>query len=216
MKATQKKIVEAAIELFNQHGVATVRVQDIAKTAGISPGNLTYHFKTKKDLTAALCLYMKEALAQLTYSHQILMKPTDWIELTKAYLNFQIQFRFFYRDTLEIIRLYPATRDFYKKQIQKIINFNKNALFLAVGRGYIISETFEGQYETLAKNVWAVLNSWLTQREILGQNTINIQDGIRALLDLHYPYFSEKGKAFYYTMLKELPTLVKKEFNLES
>ena len=50
MKKTQLKIVKTAIKLFNKGGVSNVRVQDIAVAAGISPGNLTYHYKTKKDL----------------------------------------------------------------------------------------------------------------------------------------------------------------------
>jgi len=50
MKKTQHKIIKTAIQLFNKNGVANVRVQDIAVTASISPGNLTYHYKTKKDL----------------------------------------------------------------------------------------------------------------------------------------------------------------------
>ena len=48
MSSTRIKIVESSILLFNKKGLANVRLQDIAEYNNISPGNLTYHFKTKK------------------------------------------------------------------------------------------------------------------------------------------------------------------------
>ncbi|MBT5233445.1 MAG: TetR/AcrR family transcriptional regulator, partial [Flavobacteriaceae bacterium] len=50
VSSTRIKIVESSILLFNKKGLANVRLQDIAEYNNISPGNLTYHFKTKKDL----------------------------------------------------------------------------------------------------------------------------------------------------------------------
>ena len=59
MKKTQKKIVNTAIDLFNKRGVGNVRLQDIAEQAEISQGNISYHYKTKKDLMEAVLSYMK-------------------------------------------------------------------------------------------------------------------------------------------------------------
>ena len=41
---TKQKIVHASIKLFNENGVANVRLQQIADEIGISVGNLAYHF----------------------------------------------------------------------------------------------------------------------------------------------------------------------------
>jgi len=40
MKKTQEKILKNAIQLFNTKGVSNVRLQDIAKKAGISAEKL--------------------------------------------------------------------------------------------------------------------------------------------------------------------------------
>ena len=56
MKKTPKKILENARALFNTKGVSNVRLQDIAKKSGISPGNLSYHYSTKKDLMSAVLM----------------------------------------------------------------------------------------------------------------------------------------------------------------
>ncbi|MCB0675673.1 MAG: TetR/AcrR family transcriptional regulator [Saprospiraceae bacterium] len=47
---TRERIVEVAIRLFNAEGINAVGVREIARTLGISPGNLSYHFPRKEDL----------------------------------------------------------------------------------------------------------------------------------------------------------------------
>lgn len=205
MKQIKEKILLTAIELFNSNGVGNVRVKDIAEAAEISPGNLTYHFKTKKELMSAVYKYMVQSLEKMTLGESIFLESIDVIELTKTYLNFQVRYRFFYRDTLEIMRLYPEIKDAYRRQVKQIINFNQNIIFLLVGKGQLIPEPHEGHYLSLAKNIWAVQNSWLSEREILGSDSVDIYDGIQAGMDLTFPYLTEKGKEFYFKVKKDLP-----------
>ena len=194
-----------AIELFNSHGVGNVRVKDIAETANISPGNLTYHYKTKKELMVAVYEYMIKSLEKMTIGDAIFLEALDVIEIAKTYLNFQVRYRFFYRDTLEIMRLYPEIQEAYRKQVKQIINFNQNIIFLLVGKGQLIPEPHEGHYLSLARNIWAIQNSWLSEREIMGADSVDIYDGIQAGMDLTFPYLTEKGKEFW--LLQLLPML---------
>ena len=48
--STADRIVETGRKLFNSKGYATTSLAEIAAALGISPGNLNYHFPTKKDL----------------------------------------------------------------------------------------------------------------------------------------------------------------------
>ena len=52
--ATHEAILTAAIDLFNKSGTAAISTNHIAAAAGISPGNLYYHFKNKEDLFLAM------------------------------------------------------------------------------------------------------------------------------------------------------------------
>ena len=45
---TRDRILEAALRLFNDEGLPAVSTHRIAAELGISPGNLHYHFKTKR------------------------------------------------------------------------------------------------------------------------------------------------------------------------
>src|SRR6266508_3429335 len=51
---TRKRIMDAARRLFNDGGTAAVSTNHVAAAAGISPGNLYYHFRDKHDIIRAL------------------------------------------------------------------------------------------------------------------------------------------------------------------
>ncbi|RDI41954.1 TetR/AcrR family transcriptional regulator [Falsibacillus pallidus] len=46
----QKKILEAAVEIFSEKGYAASSTSEIAKKAGVAEGTIFRHYKTKKDL----------------------------------------------------------------------------------------------------------------------------------------------------------------------
>ena len=54
-RTTQLRILQAALELFNEQGTAAVSANKIAERCGISKGNLQYHFKNKRDSSSARC-----------------------------------------------------------------------------------------------------------------------------------------------------------------
>ncbi len=65
MTPTKQRIVASAIRLFNEQGVAEVRLQQIADAAGMSTGNLAYHFSNKEAILEAAILQAHEALAEV-------------------------------------------------------------------------------------------------------------------------------------------------------
>lgn len=57
---TKDKILEKSAELFNNQGVNSVGVREIARALEISPGNMSYHFPKKEDIILALMEKMSE------------------------------------------------------------------------------------------------------------------------------------------------------------
>ena len=48
--STKDRIVDAAVTLFNESGISAVTTNHVAEYAGISPGNLYYHYANKEEI----------------------------------------------------------------------------------------------------------------------------------------------------------------------
>jgi TetR/AcrR family transcriptional repressor of nem operon len=55
MEQNRARIVDAATNLFRQHGIAAVSVADIMKSAGMTQGGFYKHFPSKDALAAEAC-----------------------------------------------------------------------------------------------------------------------------------------------------------------
>ena len=211
MKKTQIKILSNAMILFNQYGVGNVRLQDIAASTGISAGNLSYHYKTKKDLMEAVLSYMLEAYEAMRSRNAIYFEDNKYTDITKNFLGFQIGHRFFYRDILEIKNLVPKAEKIFENQMKQVLDFTKKGMYLAVDQGFIKPEPHRDHYHFFAKNIWAILNSWLIEREVLGDRKLSMEQVMKAIWEAHYPYLTAKGKKLFSQLKNELPSIVTKE-----
>ena len=211
MKKTPKKILENARILFNTQGVSNVRLQDIAKKSGISPGNLSYHYSTKKDLMSAVLAMLQEATIEMRASNMHSLETEDYLGVVKNYLRFQIGHRFFYRDILDITSLVPEAKDVYEQLMNQVINFTKNGMYLALGKGLLKPEPNDGSFHFFAKNIWAILNSWLIEREVLGKEQVGMDEIMLAIWEYHYPYLTENGLVLYHDVKERIPQLVQEE-----
>lgn len=211
MKKTPRKILLNARLLFNREGVNNVRLQDIAKQANISPGNLSYHFKTKKELIHALLGQLQATSAEIRAVHLSYLEQEDYLSITRSFLRFQIGHRFFYRDILDLINLVPEAKDLYEAQMSQVISFTKNGMYLAVGKGLWKAETHESSFHYFAKNIWAILNSWLIEREVFGEDQVSMEQVLNAIWAFHYPYFTDRGIELYRQLKDQIPTIVQDE-----
>ncbi len=197
MNKTKKKIILAAITLFNNKGLTNVRNQDIAKEAGISLSNFNYHFSTKKDLVLAVFTYMGEILQEEVYGrNDLLIKEDQGLEIAKKYFEFEGNFRFFYLDTNNIIQTYPEMKEALQEQIEVALQIIKNINYLSVGRGYMkqAPEEMPDLYDRLSEQILINNHFWFAQMTMRGLKENVVQKGLEANFMLCYPYLTEKGK----------------------
>ena len=51
---TKEKILAAALKMFNQEGYGAVNLFELAKSIGMSRGNMTFHFRDKEAILQTL------------------------------------------------------------------------------------------------------------------------------------------------------------------
>lgn len=92
--------------------------------------------------------------------------------------------------------------------MKQVLEFTKNGMHLAVDKGYIKPEPHTDHYYYFAKNIWAILNSWLIEREVLGEKKLSMEQVMTAIWELHYPYLTAKGKKLFPKVKTQIPALL--------
>ena len=213
MSSTRIKIVESSILLFNKKGLANVRLQDIAEYNNISPGNLTYHFKTKKDLMDYIIYYMIRKLVEIEATQRESLKQMSLYNILRNNLVFLFNYRFFFRDILEIINLVPNAKSVFKDVNKINEKFSIEYINISIKNGYMKKEAFDGQYKTFAKNNWAIVSSSLTTWEVLDDSKNKYRKIFDEIMGHFYPYLTKKGVDRYNKKKKEISEKIDEDFN---
>ena len=212
MSSTRIKIVESSILLFNNRGLANVRLQDIAEHNNISPGNLTYHFKTKKDLMDYIIYYMIRKLVEIETTQRESLKQMSLYNILRNNLVFLFNYRFFFRDILEIINLVPNAKSVFKDVIKINEKFSIESINISIKNGYMKKEAFDGQYKIFAKNNWAIVSSSLTTWEVLDDSKNKYHKILDEIMGHFYPYLTKKGVDRYNKKKREVSKKIDQDF----
>ena len=171
MKPTKQYIADKALNLFNEKGFVNVRLQHIADSAFVSVGHLAYHFKNKDDIISSIYKRLKKKQELLLTEFRVLPLFEDIDFLLRNVYQLQQQYRFFYLDTLEVLRAFPDIAEkhrqllrFQRQQMQFMMEFNAS-------RGSFIQPVYEKQFEDLAHIFCMTMDNWLSYQYIYGNNT---------------------------------------------
>lgn len=85
---TREYLIDAALEMFYQKGVARTTLEQIAKAAGVTRGAIYWHFKNKADIFDAVC--QRYFLEVDSFSDQILSRPPQefWLAFESSIMKF--------------------------------------------------------------------------------------------------------------------------------
>ena len=205
LNPTKAKIIQKAIELFNSNGVYNVINQDIADAADVSLSNFNYHFPKKKDLMYAVCGFLSYVFDHRIKQNSLLVNDGIILELTKIFLQFENDFKFFYLETQNILRAHPDLREQMENRVKEDIQMIKNLNFIAIGKGYMKPELkdFPGLYDMLANQIWMTSHFWFAQTTLKRIEGNGVYKGTEACFAVLYPYLTPKGKEVYLNFLAE-------------
>ena len=85
----EEEVLQAALDLFLEHGEDRVTVEMIAEKVGIGKGTIYKHFETKDEIYLLLMIRYEEELAQMF--RRIEDSPADKERLAKEFFLFRIK-----------------------------------------------------------------------------------------------------------------------------
>lgn len=195
--STQEQILAAALRLFNGQGAGQVTVRQIAAAAGMSHGNLCYHFpntealveRLYEDFAAKLNNALEHALARPALSLAFLL------ELARGAFVQLHEYRFLLLDFTAVMRRFPAVREHY--QAMTSIRGRQFRLLLdgLAEAGLLRPEPLPGQFDRLTEQFALFGDGWIAHAELFyeGRPADKIAHYIRLFAALLTPYLTEKG-----------------------
>ncbi|MBN2275320.1 MAG: TetR/AcrR family transcriptional regulator [Bacteroidales bacterium] len=106
-KQTEKKIFEAATEVFMEKGMDGARMQDIANRAGINKSLLHYYYRTKDRLF--------NEVFEMIFGHML----KKFAPVFDADLTLEEKIRFFFREHITFLQKNPRLASFVLHEINR-------------------------------------------------------------------------------------------------
>lgn len=189
---TKERILQTAIQLFNEAGTGRISTNHIATEAKISPGNLYYHYKNKEEIIRAILYMMYEEWSQLWQLKEpqgISIKQIE--EIITDNFRLQWKYRFFYLEFNVIMRNDPTLAEAHKSMEHgRLEEFEM--IFQHLGQHGLLTPDLNP--EDLRKTLticWIFSNSWISYLEGSGSKVTeeSFRHGAEHILFLLSPYF---------------------------
>jgi AcrR family transcriptional regulator len=195
---TKARIIQAAIDLFNEQGTAAVSTNHIAEAAGISPGNLYYHFRNKEQIIRAIFERMNTAWGRVTALPPESASPlTDLRRVLRETFSVLWEYRFFYREFVALMRRDPELDRRYREVRERGLSNTENLLNSFFDRGVLQEPNDPDAVPRLATVLWLITEFWLPFAEMGDQiaGSERFQEGVKLLMQVLKPYMTEEAVA---------------------
>lgn len=184
---TKDAILQTAKRLFGERGYNAVSTADIADAVGISKGNLTYHFKKKEDIVAAL---LSENPPHATWP-----TPGTLAELDATFSHIESVVRenaFYFWHYTQLAQISPDIRSLQLTAVSGNRDFLMRALESLDKGGLLVVESADRG--PLVNSILLTCAYWLPFAAIEDLDATAFRSQVWSLL---VPYLTKEGRAQY-------------------
>ncbi|WP_343748398.1 TetR/AcrR family transcriptional regulator [Fluviicola sp.] len=201
---TRDKILETALNLFNEWGVPNVTLRKIAAAMFISQGNLNYHFKHREDIIEALYFQLFE-----TFETEKARLENETIDLqfvldaAKTGMEALFKYRFLMIDFNQNMRENPKLHKHFIQLEQMRKQTYLHAFNLAIQSGVMRAPAFETEYEGLNERIRVFSDFWIASAAVYHEppeQTVAKYHNL--LVEMFFPYFTRESQREF--LLKRL------------
>ena len=202
---TRQKIINTAIDLFNQYGSSNVSTNHIAAAMDISPGNLYYHFHNKEEIIQAIFEGMVADMDRV-WQFQPAFSLKNLVELAFQTIEGLARYHFFQRETIPLMQRDPILKARYLEVQQYRLAQLEALLQHFVTSGLLAQSPNPLVMPSLAKACWMIGDRWLFMLDLEGKAPTrdNIAEGILLILLLLQPYLIQQGKEEFTHLIQNL------------
>jgi AcrR family transcriptional regulator len=166
---TRARILDSALALFNERGTAAVSTNHVAAAAGLSPGNLYYHYADKQEIIRALHDRYAAAHGALWGTGDGEQASLDRLrENLVRSMELAWEYRFLERELIALVRadalLAAAHRAAYQRRLVQWVAFGEQL----ADSGVIRRPAPPATIADLAIAAWLIGTGWLPFLEITG------------------------------------------------
>ncbi|WP_261809462.1 TetR/AcrR family transcriptional regulator [Levilactobacillus humaensis] len=197
-KDTRETIIETAIELFNKKGYDAVSLRDIAKEAGTTIGNLTYHFHHKADLLATIEHQIELDFVEFADNSSKTGEAAlnELVKIFKKSAELKHRNEFFFKDFDAIVSDNPTLRVSTQLFRKRLYEAYQQCFTRMVKFEVFRQDITTPQYDHLIMVLLTMDYAWELRHG--PKNTFDFPaDSAQMNLSLIYPYLTENGRRIY-------------------
>ena len=198
---TKERIKQAALELFNANETLAVTTNHIAKAAGISPGNLYYHYRNKEEIVRDIYADMSATFESFNSFEAVRTAENPIALLDQVFDRYGDLFwnyRFLMRDAAVLMALDPELKRAFAANQEKRISQIAGLIRYLIGEGMLIGIP-EEEIGMRAKLHWFISAYWQTFASTAAEvSRESIREAKEVVFRLQiFPFLSEKGKRMF-------------------
>lgn len=159
-KDTRDTILRTGLSLFNDHGVETIGIREIARTLGLSPGNVSYYFPKKEDLIIELSKHLS-AKNSIHFNIHPDLTFSQFLEKFDSIAKNQYEYRFLLISMTHLLTNFPDLAKKYQvTQEQRTEDISKIITTLKYN-GYIKKTISKSDQEVLQMSLRMLGKFWM-------------------------------------------------------
>ncbi|HSF83072.1 MAG TPA: TetR/AcrR family transcriptional regulator [Anaerolineales bacterium] len=168
--SNRQRIIDTALSLFNTQGTGAVSTNHIAEAAGISPGNLYYHYRNKEAIIRLLFERLFTAWDEIFQLPSDRALNMDDLEAMIA-ANYELiwEYRFAYRELAVLLRNDPELNERYLAVRRRGYQGFAELLNAFVASGVLSPPADAQDLAVITELCWIVSEQWPINLELSGQ-----------------------------------------------
>ena len=192
---TRQKILDKALEMFNERGIEYVGLRELAAVLDMRVGNLTYYFPTKDDLVYHISLELAKSNAAVMVVDEN-MTMAGFLGMLERVFQNHTRFRCLLLSFVHVIAQNQQVAARYKKTQEVRSDTIASSLEVLRKAGYLKAE--EGVNPAFLVSILALISRfWISEAAISGRKMKHeeqITYYLSLVTDLLWPYATAKGR----------------------